>query len=76
MEKIDYVLNSQTLPILTKEQQNFLESRFTEEDMCMYSPTNTKTLGPNGFSNEYYKLLVPTLTTLYNDIYQQTLVYS
>lgn len=39
----------------------------------MSSPTN-KTPGPDGFSNEYYKLLVlkqvRTLTTPYNDIYQ------
>lgn len=36
--------------------------------------SNYKTLGINGFTNKYYKILatklVPILTSLYNDIYQ------
>lgn len=74
-------LDSLTLPSLTEDQQTFLDSLFTKEEVhaAILSSPNIKTPGPDGFSVDYYKLLVseltPHLTSLYNGVYQrQTLV--
>lgn len=63
-EAINSFLNSVNLPSLTDTQLRDLNAPFTEIEIAqtITSLPNGKSPGPDGFSNEYFKLFQPILT--------------
>lgn len=65
---IDTFLSSLSLPCLTPEQQEFLDTPLTEQEVKQVTSasSSSKTPGPNGYPAEYYKLLPDVVAFLNN----------